>query len=101
MKNIQKFLNIKPGFVKEIKKTDFDTLFESSELINESETHMAGPIRIFKLRDRYFLQETTDKGKTIVRKVESLSDAEDLIQQRLDKYEKMWDGCGCRVDYYA
>jgi hypothetical protein len=22
------------------------------------------------------------------------------VQRRLEQYERMWDGCGCRIDYY-
>jgi len=23
-----------------------------------------------------------------------------FVEERLDIYEKMWDGCGCKVKYY-
>jgi len=27
-------------------------------------------------------------------------EAEEFIKERLEIYNRMWDGCGCKVDYY-
>ena len=24
-----------------------------------------------------------------------------FVAERMDQYERMWDGCGCRIDYYS
>jgi len=37
------------------------------------------------------------------RVVRALGDAEAVrafVHARMEKYERMWDGCGCRIDYY-
>jgi len=31
----------------------------------------------------------------------SLKEAEDFVKDRLDFYERKWDGCGCKIDYYS
>jgi hypothetical protein len=33
-----------------------------------------------------------------------LSDADEacqFVQRRLEDYERVWDGCGCKIDYYS
>jgi hypothetical protein len=35
-----------------------------------------------------------------VRRFASHEEANQFVQQRLKDYERMWDGCGCKIDYY-
>ncbi len=46
------------------------------------------------------VQETTDKGKIVLRRFDSDGEAFRFVADRLDTYERMWDGCGCRIDYF-
>lgn len=38
------------------------------------------------------VQEKSDQQDYILRKLDSREQAEDFVQQRLDTYERMWDG---------
>jgi hypothetical protein len=49
---------------------------------------------------RTFTQELTLKNEVALRGFESLQKAQEFVTDRLAVYEKMWDGCGCKVDYY-
>ncbi len=37
----------------------------------------------------------------VVRPLPSSEAAAEFVRERLAQYERMWDGCGCRIDYYA
>jgi len=83
-----------------IDENDLNELLTNSELILEENTYISDKIRLLKIKDDLILQEKTTNDEYLIRIIESKKEAEELIQQRLDIYEKMWDGCGCKVDYY-
>lgn len=76
-------------------------LLLKSKVIAEKETYISDKIRILSLNESIFIQETTNKQEIIVRRMKNLSEAENLVQQRIEIYDKMWDGCGCKIDYYS
>ena len=44
--------------------------------------------------------EQPEPGKRALRRL-AADEVDDFVRDRLAIYERMWDGCGCRVDYYA
>jgi hypothetical protein len=76
-------------------------LLESAILVREEDTRMSGWIRILEWDGVVLIQEETRGGEILVRKMATLEDADTFVKDRLDTYERMWDGCGCKVDYYA
>ncbi len=45
-----------------------------------------------------------EQPSTSERVLRRLADAEEVgrfVRQRLEEYERMWDGCGCKIDYYT
>ena len=84
----------------EINETDLNELLTNSELIVEENTYISDKIRLLKFKDELILQEKTAKNELLIRIMNSEIEARELIYQRLEIYEKMWDGCGCKVNYY-
>lgn len=101
MKLIDDVLNLSENSYLVISDDQFRELMLESKVIAEKETYISDKIRIISLNDFIFIQETTNKQELLVRRMKNLSKAEDLVTQRLDIYDKMWDGCGCKVDYYS
>ena len=83
-----------------ISKDELEKLLSQSELIIERDTLISDKIRLLKIIDELILQEKSSKEEILIRFVKSISEAEKFIEQRLEIYDKMWDGCGCKVDYY-
>lgn len=79
---------------------EFDALSSSSEIISETDTIVSGKIRILKYLQFYFVQEFTAKDEIAIRKMTSKDAAANFVNERMIIYEKMWDGCGCKVNYY-
>jgi hypothetical protein len=75
-------------------------LLNQSRIIRERDTLISDTIRLLEYQGRYILQEKTTKNEIMIRFFENEQDAEALFNARLEVYEKMWDGCGCKVDYY-
>lgn len=87
--------------VYELEPQQLDDLLASTEIIFERDTLISGFIRILKYQDYFITQETTDKNKVVLRLYKKEEEARALVNDHLDTYDQMWDGCGCRVDYYA
>ena len=83
-----------------LSRDELDELLSNSELILEENTFISDKIRLLKLENDLILQEKTTNDEYLIRIVKSEEDAKELIRQRLEIYEKMWDGCGCRIEYY-
>ena len=70
------------------------------KIIREDDTHISDHIRILKINSIIILQEKTIKHELSLRRLNSIEEADKVVNDRLDTYEKMWDGCGCKIDYY-
>lgn len=83
---------------------DRDTLRElidAADVLREDDTHLAGWIRVLAVGGSILVQEETPKGELLVRRMASRESADSFVDLRMQSYERMWDGCGCKVDYYA
>ncbi|MGB5530902.1 MAG: hypothetical protein WBQ32_13120 [Ignavibacteriaceae bacterium] len=84
-----------------VKQDNLKELLFQSKIIIEKDTHISDKIRLLKLDDDLIIQEKTTKDELIIRIVKTKNEAEDFIKQRLEIYDRMWDGCGCKVEYYV
>ncbi len=83
-----------------VSESELNELLSSSSIILEQDTRMRDMIRILKVDDDFFLQEKTNLGEIIIRQFSSETDAGKLVNERMEIYDKMWDGCGCKINYY-
>ena len=74
-------------------------LLEEADLVREEDTCISGMIRILRLRNTVLVQEETPEREIVIRIRPSVEAAEEFVAGRLEIYERMWDGCGCKVDY--
>ncbi len=83
-----------------ISESELNELLLHSKMIIEENTHISDKIRLLKFKDELILQEKTTKDEFLIRSIKTQKEAEDFIRDRLEIYNRMWDGCGCKVDYY-
>jgi len=79
---------------------ELDSILSESEILFEHNTLISDFIRIIKIDDRIIVQEKTDKNEIALHLFENLRKAKKFVNERVDIYEKMWDGCGCKIRYY-
>jgi hypothetical protein len=79
---------------------DLTEMLQTSEIIFEQDTRIRDMIRILKVENHFFLQEKTNLGEIIIRQFDSKENALKLVNERMEIYDKMWDGCGCKINYY-
>ncbi|HSL18396.1 MAG TPA: hypothetical protein VLB51_10880 [Methylomirabilota bacterium] len=82
-----------------LERDELEALLEGALTLRDDDTILAGRIRILAFEGRTLVQEQTTAGEFLVREVGSEAAAERLVDDRLATYERMWDGCGCKVDY--
>lgn len=85
--------------VVELTEVELDRLRVSAETLRDEDTLVAGRIRILSIDGLIVVQEQTPQRRFLVRALPSLERAREFVDDRLAVYERMWDGCGCRVDY--
>lgn len=83
-----------------IEEHELHTVLKDAEILREEDTYLSDHIRLLKYNDILFIQEITFNKEVLLRKMDSMKDADSFIQERLDYYERKWDGCGCKIDYY-
>lgn len=78
---------------------ELEPLLAAAAVLRDEDTIVAGRLRLLRLDGRVLLQEQTPDGRLVARRVASEEEGATLVADRMDTYERMWDGCGCRVDY--
>ena len=78
------------------------TLRERCAVVRTEDTRFNGLIHVLRTDDdELILAEQTLDRQPVIRRVESLAEAEEIIRSRLEIYDRMWDGCGCKVDFFG
>jgi len=75
-------------------------LLETAEVLRQDNTCVAGWIRVLSVDGVILVQEETPDGNALARRMLSIEDANDFVNDRLASYEGMWDGCGCKINYF-
>jgi hypothetical protein len=64
-------------------------------------TGFAGDLVLVKGEGGLAAVEQSSPQERVVRALADASAARRFVEERLEVYERMWDGCGCKVDYHA
>lgn len=65
------------------------------------DTFVAGHLLIVRGSAGLAAVEHPSPDKRVIRMLSDDQEARRFVRERLEQYERMWDGCGCKVDYYA
>jgi hypothetical protein len=82
-------------------REELPKLLEGAETIRADDTCLAGWIRVLSIGGQVVVQEQAPDGEVLLRRLTSREDAERFVDRRLSDYERMWEGCGCRIDYHG
>lgn len=64
-------------------------------------TGFAGDLVVARRGETVVAIEEPEPDGRVVRVLEDLEAARRFVEDRMETYERMWDGCGCRIDYNA
>jgi hypothetical protein len=68
--------------------------------LESHDTCLAGELRIISTEAGPAAVEQPKPDRRVVRLLNDEDEVRRFVQERLDTYDRMWDGCGCKVDYY-
>jgi hypothetical protein len=91
---------LKAGEIVSLKGDEATRVLESFDLLEEKDTRLSGPIRILRVGEMVVVAERPEPGELVFRRMTDRAAADAFVKERLDTYERMWDGCGCRIDYH-
>jgi len=93
---------LRRGDVVAVPKKDFEVLSSSLEYERTVDTGLAGPLHVVRVDDGWAVVEFPPRSDAVaVRPLPGREAADAFVADRLALYDKMWDGCGCRPDYWG
>ena len=84
--------------VVELDAGEVDDLLANGQVVREADTGIAGAIRILEVDGMVVVQEHTRDRRPVARRLADAAAADRFVDDRLAAYDRMWDGCGCKVD---
>jgi hypothetical protein len=69
--------------------------------IERHATHFAGDLVLLQSGDEFAALEQPSPDQWVLRHLPDRTAAQDFVRERLAQYDRMWDGCGCKIDYEA
>jgi hypothetical protein len=80
--------------------SDWHELAGGVEELERHATGVAGDLLIIRVAEGLCAVEESARDERVVRRLSDSDEARRFVERRLDEYERMWDGCGCKIDYY-
>ena len=77
------------------------TVADAFEEVERHSTGIAGDLIVVRAAGRLAAVERPAANERVIRRLDSDDEARRFVRERMEQYERMWDGCGCRIDYYS
>lgn len=77
--------------------SDVESSFQELE---RHPTLIAGDLLIARDGEGLVAVEEPSPQQRVVRRLAGDAEVRAFVKDRLDTYERMWDGCGCKVEYW-
>jgi hypothetical protein len=65
------------------------------------ETQLAGELLIVSSGEELVAVEAPSRDARVARLLGDKPAARAFVEKRMEEYERMWDGCGVKVDYFG
>jgi hypothetical protein len=67
--------------------------------IERHATHFASDLVLLQSGDEFAALEQPSPDQWVIRHLPDGEAAQEFVRERLAQYDRMWDGCGCKIDY--
>jgi hypothetical protein len=89
------------GRIVPLAAVEWEALAAVFDEVARHHTMVAGDLVVVRTRAGLAAVERPTPDERVVRLLGDDTAARSFVEDRLAQYERMWDGCGCKVDYYA
>jgi len=88
------------GGILSVSTPEWERAAERFEEVERHDTYLAGDLVILRGPHGLVALESPRQAERVLRPLADDAVARQFVADRLALYERMWDGCGCKVDYY-
>jgi hypothetical protein len=78
---------------------EWDEIAPHFSVVERHDTQLAGDLLIVRLDNEYAAVEEPSRNARVARLLVDMDEVRVFVEKRLSEYERMWDGCGVKVDY--
>lgn len=89
------------GIIVKLSAKDWSSVENAFEEVERHSTFVAGDLVIARVEGMLVAVEEPSEEERVIRRLADEKAAAEFVKGRLEEYERMWDGCGCKVDYYS
>lgn len=92
---------LRGGAVVPLSRKEWEELSGDFPEVARFDTQLAGELLLVRVADGIAAVEAPSPDARVARFFSDLGAAMGFARSRLADYERMWDGCGVKVDYYG
>ena len=98
---IEDFLKkVKDGGTVPLSMREWEELAPSFPVVTRHNTQLAGDLLIVEGEGVLLAIEQPSRDARVARLLGTPHAAKAFVEKRLEEYERMWDGCGVKIDYF-
>ena len=83
-----------------LSRIEWESLAGECLEVERHQTQLAGELLIVRVGEDLAALEAPSREARVARLLGSPEAAAAFVQKRLAEYERMWDGCGVKVEYF-
>jgi len=83
-----------------LSKAEWEVLAPAFPEVERHNTQLAGPLLIVEVGESLVAVEQPSRDARVARLLGGSEEARVFVERRLEEYERMWDGCGVKIEYY-
>lgn len=91
---------VQAGGTVPLSREEWESVAEAFEVVERHNTQLAGDLLIIRVGEAMGALESPSRDARVARLLGGEAEVRAFVQKRLEEYERMWDGCGVKVDYY-
>ena len=88
------------GKIIEVTEEDWQESAGRLRVLETHDTGISGKLLLTRGPTGLVAVEQPKPGLRVLRPIPDRRDAQRFVRERLETYDRMWDGCGCKIDYY-
>jgi hypothetical protein len=81
--------------------SEWEAVAGAFEQVECHRTFVAGDLLLVQGTAGWVVVEQPLPEERVARLLPDKQEARRFAAERLEQYERMWDGCGCKIDYYC
>ncbi len=92
---------LEAGEIVQLDRSEWEAASADFEVVEEHDTRLSGMLLVVRSAAGLAAIEQPKPDQRVVRPLATMEAARAFVADRLETYDRMWDGCGCKIDYLS